>query len=603
MDNNKQSIATNYGALSTLVTVFFFWGFIAAGNSVFIPFCKHYFHLDQFQSQLIDFAFYGAYYIGALVLFALGVNRGKDLVGQWGYKRSIIYGLLFSALGAAAMIVAVMGNTFVGMLLGLFIVALGFSLQQTSANPFAISLGDPKTGNSRVNLGGGINSLGTTIGPLVVALALFGSSAAISDDKIASLPLNKVIVLYVCVGLLFVGAAALFGFSKKVPAGINEEKQEKAGKALTTLLVLTGLLILVFAPVFSSYRSSEAMAITEQETILTEKKNAATQLSEALQQSTTSGHDLMQADLQQMNTEVTAQEKVVNDLKKPLEQKRLMWLLVALLLVVVGLPVCNAVAQKQKEGWGAMQYPQLVLGMLAIFIYVGVEVAIGSNLGELLKQPAFGGYPSSAVAPFIAMYWGSLMIGRWTGAVAAFQLSDSKKMLLKFIVPYVALGVVTLLTYMAGHSVQVLQWYFVCVTVQIVVATLSGDSPTKTLLYFSLFGVVAMLVGLFTTGTVAVYAFLSGGLACSIMWPSIFTLSIAGLGKYTTQGSAFLIMMILGGGIIPPIQGKLSDVIGIHASYWIPVVCFCYLAFFAFVVKNMLKQQGIDYEASSNASH
>jgi FHS family L-fucose permease-like MFS transporter len=62
-------------------------------------------------------------------------------------------------------------------------------------------------------------------------------------------------------------------------------------------------------------------------------------------------------------------------------------------------------------------------------------------------------------------------------------------------------------------------------------------------------------------------------------------------------------MMILGGGIIPPIQGKLSDVIGIHASYWIPVVCFCYLAFFAFVVKNMLKQQGIDYEASSNASH
>lgn len=603
MDNNKQSIATNYGALSTLVTVFFFWGFIAAGNSVFIPFCKHYFHLDQFQSQLIDFAFYGAYYIGALVLFALGVNRGKDLVGQWGYKRSIIYGLLFSALGAAAMIVAVMGNTFVGMLLGLFIVALGFSLQQTSANPFAISLGDPKTGNSRVNLGGGINSLGTTIGPLVVALALFGSSAAISDDKIASLPLNKVIVLYVCVGLLFVGAAALFGFSKKVPAGINEEKQEKAGKALTTLLVLTGLLILVFAPVFSSYRSSEAMAITEQETILTENKNAATQLSEALQQSTTSGHDLMQADLQQMNTEVTAQEKVVNDLKKPLEQKRLMWLLLALLLVVVGLPVCNAVAQKQKEGWGAMQYPQLVLGMLAIFIYVGVEVAIGSNLGELLKQPAFGGYPSSAVAPFIAMYWGSLMIGRWTGAVAAFQLSDSKKMLLKFIVPYVALGVVTLLTYMAGHSVQVLQWYFVCVTVQIVVATLSGDSPTKTLLYFSLFGVVAMLVGLFTTGTVAVYAFLSGGLACSIMWPSIFTLSIAGLGKYTTQGSAFLIMMILGGGIIPPIQGKLSDVIGIHASYWIPVVCFCYLAFFAFVVKNMLKQQGIDYEASSNASH
>lgn len=603
METNKQAVATNYGALSTLVTVFFFWGFIAAGNSVFIPFCKHYFHLDQFQSQLIDFAFYGAYYIGALALFAFGVNRGKDLVGQWGYKRSIIYGLLFSALGAAAMIVAVMGNTFVGMLLGLFVVALGFSLQQTSANPFAISLGDPKTGNTRVNLGGGINSLGTTIGPLVVALALFGSSAAISDEKIAGLPLNKVIVLYVCVGLLFVGAAALFGFSKKVPAGINEEKQEKAGKALTTLLILTGLLILVFAPVFSSYRSEEAKSIIVKEQAINDMQASVSAINETLKTAQPNEVPLLQADLASMNETLSTTQNEVSALKKPLEQKRLMWLLLALALVVVGLPVSNAIAQKQKEGWGAMQYPQLVLGMLAIFIYVGVEVAIGSNLGELLKQPAFGGYPSSAVAPFIAMYWGSLMIGRWTGAVAAFPLSDTTKMILKFIVPYMALGVVTLLTYLAGHSVAVLKWYFICVTVQIVVAALSGDSPTKTLLYFSLFGVAAMLVGIFSTGTVAVYAFLSGGLACSIMWPSIFTLSIAGLGKYTTQGSAFLVMMILGGGIIPPIQGKLSDIIGIHASYWIPVVCFVYLALFAYVVKRMLQQQGIDYENSVGASH
>src|ERR1051325_6297681 len=151
-------IPTNYGALSTLVLVFFFWGFIASGNSVFIPFCKHFFHLDQFQSQLVDFAFYTAYYIGALLLFVYGAFGGKDLVGKWGYKKSIVYGLLFSALGAAAMIVAVEVNLYVGMLLGLFVVALGFSLQQTAANPFAVLLGDPKTGASRVNLGGGINS-------------------------------------------------------------------------------------------------------------------------------------------------------------------------------------------------------------------------------------------------------------------------------------------------------------------------------------------------------------------------------------------------------------------------------------------------------------
>lgn len=71
------TLPTNYGALGTLVSVFFFWGFIAASNSVFIPYCKHKFELDQFQSQLIDFAFYGAYYIGALLLYLISVNRGK----------------------------------------------------------------------------------------------------------------------------------------------------------------------------------------------------------------------------------------------------------------------------------------------------------------------------------------------------------------------------------------------------------------------------------------------------------------------------------------------------------------------------------------------
>ena len=96
MSENK-----NYSqALSTLVTVFFFWGFIAASNGVFIPFCKTYFQIDQFQSQLVDFAFYGAYYFGALILFILSNSSGKDIMNKWGYKNGIIYGLLLSCLGA-----------------------------------------------------------------------------------------------------------------------------------------------------------------------------------------------------------------------------------------------------------------------------------------------------------------------------------------------------------------------------------------------------------------------------------------------------------------------------------------------------------------------
>jgi len=142
-----------------------------------------------------------------------------------------------------------------------------------------------------------------------------------------------------------------------------------------------------------------------------------------------------------------------------------------------------------------------------------------------------------------------------------------------------------------------LYFYIICVLIQIAAFYYTKDKPARTLLTFSLLGVAAMVIGLMTTGIVSIYAFLSGGLVCSIMWPSIFSLSIAGLGKYTTQGSAFLIMMILGGGIIPPIQGKLADVLGIHQSYWIAAICFGYLAFFCFVVKSILSRQGINYDA------
>ncbi|MEY2738220.1 MAG: hypothetical protein RL259_129 [Bacteroidota bacterium] len=585
---STNQIKTNYPALYTLITVFFFWGFIAAGNSIFIPFCKSYFSLDQFQSQLVDFAFYTAYYVGALLLFALGDLSGKDIVGKWGYKKSIVYGLLFSALGAGAMIVAVEASVYAGMLVGLFIVALGFSLQQTAANPFAILLGDPKTGASRVNLGGGINSFGTTIGPIVVALALFGTAASISDEQIKALELSKVVLLYIGVGLLFIAAAALFYFSKKVPSGIANEPMEKANKALRTLVIMTILLAVMFTPVFQSYKSKEAKQI---ETIEYDLSVAKTEKSKKKLEAITGDEIAAYTKaLEAKQTELTA-------LKKDIERERMMWLSGALLIVVGGLMFSYTAAQKKSEGWGAMQYPQLVLGMLAIFTYVGVEVAIGSNLGELLKLKEFGSLQSSDIAPYISMYWGSLMIGRWAGAITVFNLKGIKKTIALIIVPLIAFGIILGVNILSGKDMKPLYYYVVCVIVQIIAFFLSKDKPARTLTIFGTFGIAAMLIGLFSTGTVAIYAFLAGGLACSIMWPSIFSLSIIGLGKYTSQGSAFLVMMILGGGIIPPIQGKLSDIIGIHQSYIIAVVCFAYLTLFAVLVKGLLKKQNIDVDA------
>ena len=535
-------------ALFTLVTVFFFWGFIAASNGVFIPFCKTYFSLDQFQSQLIDFAFYGAYYIGALFLFVFSSIRNTDIMNSWGFKSSIVKGLILSAFGACAMVIAVNGaepgdsSTFSYILGALFIVGLGFSLQQTAANPFAISLGEPEKGSHRLNLAGGVNSFGTAIGPIVVSLALFGTAASANIDLAAeiadkSITITVVQYLYIAVGILFLGAAALFYFSKKLPEGKEDSSFLGASKAMTSLIIITILLIIIFYQVFNQY-----IGLGEGESLSQEAESLILNLS-----------------------------------------------LISLFVVVGGLLISNLLAKKESNGWGAMQYPQLVLGMLAIFTYVGVEVSIQSNLGELLKTSAFGALNDTQIAPYISMYWGGLMIGRWTGAITVFNPSNTLKKWLYIIVPYVAFAVVLSVNAISGFEVKHLFAFGICVAIQIAGFFIGKDKPALTLKIFGLLGVLAMLLGLYTSGTIAIFAFLSGGLFCSIMWPSIFALSIKGLGKFTSQGSAFLVMMILGGAIIPPIQGKLADIIGIHESYWVTVFCFLYLMYFAKKVEGIFR--------------
>jgi FHS family L-fucose permease-like MFS transporter len=370
---------------------------------------------------------------------------------------------------------------------------------------------------------------------------------------------------------------------------------------------MTILLAVMFTPVFQSYNSDAAKKIVEIEKSISPTTNKINKYVDLLVKSKHNEKlsvserqfevSKIESEIAKLNAEIKPQTDEINEIKLPLEKYRMYWLSGALLVVLGGLLFSYISAQKKSDGWGAMQYPQLVLGMLAIFTYVGVEVAIGSNLGELLKLKEFGGLMSSELAPYISMYWGSLMIGRWAGAITVFNLQGIKKTIALIVVPLVAFGIILGVNILSGKDMKPLYYYVVCVIVQIIAFFMSKDKPARTLTIFGTFGILAMLIGLFTTGTVAIYAFLAGGLACSIMWPSIFSLSIIGLGKYTSQGSAFLVMMILGGGIIPPIQGKLSDIIGIHQSYIIAVVCFGYLTLFAILVKGMLKKQNIDVDA------
>ena len=635
----------NNSALYTLITVFFFWGFFGASNGVFIPFCKTYFQLDQFQAQLIEFAFYGAYFVGALILFIWSSFSKKDILNNWGYKKGIIYGLLISAIGAFIMWPAINGSNFGDtqvfyyVLAVLFIVGLGFALQQTAANPFAVSLGDSATGSNRLNLAGGVNSFGTAIGPILIAVIIFGS-VTLSSEEInnriidGKLTLEPLQLLYLGVGIAFLLVAAFFYFSKNLPDAKNDEPFEPANKSKNVLISLTIVITICFGWIFYSYGEGFAKDNfqNEIEKIVSEngynidngeielidstlnlkdnKINDITSILSTLDQKSlerrtkvTKSESMTPVGFNKQQNplfKLTNQEAIKKATPEWVELYRLYALLLALIFTFGIIFYGYISSSKKPEGWGALKYPQLAWGMLAIFTYVGVEVTIQSNLGELLKKDMGDGLNAIGLnvmseaesAKYIALYWGGLMIGRWTGSLGVFNLSKSMKNILLFITPFIAFGVVIAISYLISPiSITEIGIFSVLIFIQILGFYLAKDNAVKTMTIFSSFGIIAMIIGLYTNGNLALFSLLTGGLFCSIMWPCIFSLSIKGIGKYTSQGASFLVMMILGGAIIPPLQGKLADISGIQNSYWVAVICFVFLLIYSVMTNKILTKQ------------
>ena len=471
---------TQWAQFMPLVTVFFFWGFVAASNDILIPVFKQAFNLTQMQSQLVSLAFYVAYTVGSILYLIVSAVIKEDLINRIGYKNGLALGLGISALGTLLFYPAANSGSFDLMLAGLFTVGLGFSLQQTAANPLAIALGTASTGSQRLTLAGGVNNFGTTIGPLIVSFAIFGAPSATNT----AISIESVKIPYLVLGAAFLIVAVFLKFS----------------------------------------------AIPDRPQVV-----------DAVQEN------------------------------------------------------------EQSSRTSALQYPQLVLGMIAIFLYVGVEVSTASNLPAYMESKL--GFMTKDIAPYISLYWASLMIERWTGAVEAFGFDASAAKIAKFLAPYLAFSVFLAVNAIAQHDLSHFYVYGAIVLVLIAADIASKGNPANMLLIFSVLGILGLLIGMSTDGMTSIYAFTSIGLFCSTLWPCIFALAINGLGKHTGQGSNFLIMMIMGGGFVSWAQGALADKIGIQSSYIVGVICFAYLAFYAWRVKGLLAAQGIDLNKKVDLAH
>ncbi|WP_205500095.1 sugar MFS transporter [Rufibacter psychrotolerans] len=230
-------------------------------------------------------------------------------------------------------------------------------------------------------------------------------------------------------------------------------------------------------------------------------------------------------------------------------------------------------------GSGALQHRHLVLGIVCIFMYVGGEVAVGSMIINYLKLPQIAGLGESEAKHYLSFYWGGAMIGRFFGAVALAQLQKSSlKLGVMAVIAAVTFGVVYAL-YDLDQALIILG----LIAVNFGVLLLGRFIPNRTVGLYAAAVIGLLLVGTFGQGSVAMWAVIAVGLFNSIMFPTIFDLAIKGLGVHTSQGSSLLVMAIVGGAVVPPLQGLLADVTGnVQLSFLVPLLCYVYIMYYGF---------------------
>lgn len=439
----------NYrGSFAIMTSLFFLWGFMTVFNDILIPRFKEAFTLTYFQAMLVQFAFFGAYFIGSLLYFIISITTG-DPIAKLGYKNGVVIGLLIAATGAGIFWPAATAMSYSMFLAGLFIVGLGFAMLQIAANPYVTILGPEKTASARLNLAQAFNSVGTTIGPLI-------------------------------------GGWLIFQYFAK-----------------------------------------------------------------------TNAHG-------------------ADSVKVPYLAFTIIFMLLAVVFFFIHLPHIGE--GKVDRGAGVLKHPHVLLGVLAIFMYVGGEVAVGSSIINFLGEKNVAGLDPVEASQYVSLFWGGMLIGRFMGAV---ELSEMKARTKQIFLAAIPLGGFLILWATRGWDVVLcyLPFLVLCWALFQLGKALAG----RTLMIFGATIVALLLVAILVGGKTAMWCVIGVGLFTSIGWPNIFSLALDGMGVLKSQVSSLLVMAVLGGAILPPVQGWVADHSNIQLAFIVPLIAYAYVAFYGAV--------------------
>jgi len=231
---------------------------------------------------------------------------------------------------------------------------------------------------------------------------------------------------------------------------------------------------------------------------------------------------------------------------------------------------------KIERGVGALRYPHVVLGAIAIFMYVGGEVSVGSVIINFLGQPSVAGLPELEASKYVSLYWGGMLIGRFMGAV---ELSDLQPRNKRFWLAAFPLAGFLVLWGLRGWAV--VQTYLPFLVLCWVLFQLGKSLADRTLMMFSGMVVVLLATAILAGGKLAMWCVVGVGLFTSIGWSNTFAIAIEGIGIYKSQASSLLVMAILGGAVLPPLQGRIADIThNLQFSFIVPLIAYAYVAFY-----------------------
>ena len=241
-----------------------------------------------------------------------------------------------------------------------------------------------------------------------------------------------------------------------------------------------------------------------------------------------------------------------------------------------------------KPGIGALKYPHVMLGVLAIFMYVGGEVSVGSAIINFLGQPSVAGMDPAEASKYVSLFWGGMLIGRFMGAVELSEMKKRNKQVMLLVVPIVCFLAFWVLRswdsdrhqfdFAAGWSI--LKNYLPLLGLCWVLFQFGKALAGRTLLIFGTTIVILLAVSMIQGGKLAMWCIVGIGLFTSIGWPNIFSLALDGMGVLKSQVSSLLVMAILGGALLPPLQGWIADHQGLQISFIVPLLAYAYVAFY-----------------------